>query len=471
MARIKQIVNKLLMRISPVLIIKNSDLFDEKWYKDNYHINANYAARHYLLEGYKLGYNPSNKFDSNLYKELYPDTMDMNPLLHYELYGRIEQRTISNEEVETGLFEINEIIGNLDDKKSTLIYVDLYQKKDSKSGAQDYSYKRIDELSINNNVILFKYKQWSNNWLVGFDDDNLNSVCFNELANICDRVRVNKLVINNLAYNNKIEKVIAEFIRIKELYNFEIVYEFHDYFSLCPSSFLLNSSNLPCANYCGNECNECLINNRNSIIKRSDINEWRKCFDDLFDVTDKFIFFSNYSKNIVSSVYPKTKNGEVKEHECLLNEYASKYIRPIKNEILRIAFVGNYCYPKGAKIFEEVISMLRKEYRIKPYIIGYSSINVPKDYIVTGKYNRNDLGKILTDNMIDYVIYPSIDNETFSYVAEELMYLKVPFVLFECGAPAERVIKRRYNKAIIAQQTTSESLYKALKELITKDER
>lgn len=72
-------------------VIKNSELFDKDWYSATYLIEGD-AYDHYLNEGWKKGYNPSLKFSTMGYLIFNKDVAkeDINPLLHYELYGKKE---------------------------------------------------------------------------------------------------------------------------------------------------------------------------------------------------------------------------------------------------------------------------------------------------------------------------------------------------------------------------------------------
>jgi len=76
--------------------IASSDYFDAEWYKKEYAISAKNPALHYLLEGWKLGYNPSLKFNTSDYLAINQDVKKFNicPLLHYETYGKKENRNI-----------------------------------------------------------------------------------------------------------------------------------------------------------------------------------------------------------------------------------------------------------------------------------------------------------------------------------------------------------------------------------------
>lgn len=87
-------VNKIKIRFIPKSIIEKSNLFDSAWYEEKYLIPRDKAANHYLKEGYKNGCEPSSKFSGEDYYLCNPDTRIMNPLLHYETYGKDENRIL-----------------------------------------------------------------------------------------------------------------------------------------------------------------------------------------------------------------------------------------------------------------------------------------------------------------------------------------------------------------------------------------
>jgi hypothetical protein len=74
-----------------------SGLFDASWYVSEYPDVAKSGrspARHYLEEGYLLGYRPNPLFDSRWYLQRYDDVRraGINPLLHYASHGYREGR-------------------------------------------------------------------------------------------------------------------------------------------------------------------------------------------------------------------------------------------------------------------------------------------------------------------------------------------------------------------------------------------
>ncbi|WP_342760202.1 hypothetical protein [Leclercia adecarboxylata] len=81
-----------------VLLIRESQLFDETWYLQQYPeaVTHSYgAAGHYLEIGAAKGANPSPRFDGNAYLQANQDVKQagMNPLYHYINFGRAEGRS------------------------------------------------------------------------------------------------------------------------------------------------------------------------------------------------------------------------------------------------------------------------------------------------------------------------------------------------------------------------------------------
>ena len=77
------------------LIIKNSNLFDEVWFKECYSLDDQTdSIDYYLSHGVEMGLNPTHFFDTLWYLEKYPDVNDanINPFVHYIKYGLNEGR-------------------------------------------------------------------------------------------------------------------------------------------------------------------------------------------------------------------------------------------------------------------------------------------------------------------------------------------------------------------------------------------
>ncbi len=84
------------LKLQQYKIITESNYFNVKWYiEQNPEINSELdAVKHYCEVGWKDGKNPSLTFNGNKYLEKNKDVKlaDINPLLHYEMYGKKEGR-------------------------------------------------------------------------------------------------------------------------------------------------------------------------------------------------------------------------------------------------------------------------------------------------------------------------------------------------------------------------------------------
>lgn len=118
------------------LSILNSPYFDEKWYMEHYDISNDHldAVNHYLKIGFKKGYLPGPNFDGEEYYAANPDVKNsgLNPLVHYEIYGRDERRQINC---------------TPEEKKSYKKYLSLMK------------HEKFDSFNINENQIFF-YSPW-----------------------------------------------------------------------------------------------------------------------------------------------------------------------------------------------------------------------------------------------------------------------------------------------------------------------
>lgn len=84
-------IEKITKLLNATNTIKNSAYFDVDWYSRRYHLDKKICAKHYLKYGYLTEFDPSNIFSTKEYLFKNPD-VKMNPLLHYEIYGKYENR-------------------------------------------------------------------------------------------------------------------------------------------------------------------------------------------------------------------------------------------------------------------------------------------------------------------------------------------------------------------------------------------
>lgn len=85
--------------VEAIEIIRNSIFFDYKWYFSNNPdliVGVIDPAEHYYYYGWSEGRDPSPLFSTNKYLDNYLDVKqaNINPLIHYEIWGKKEKRNV-----------------------------------------------------------------------------------------------------------------------------------------------------------------------------------------------------------------------------------------------------------------------------------------------------------------------------------------------------------------------------------------
>ncbi len=90
-------------------------------------------------------------------------------------------------------------------------------------------------------------------------------------------------------------------------------------------------------------------------------------------------------------------------------------------------------------------------------VIGHLALKMrSKALTVHGVFKQGEIVSLTEHYKIDVFIIPSIWPETFSYTAEEVMQMQMPLIVFDLGAPAERV--RNYVHGSVVGERTATAL-------------
>ena len=124
---------------------------------------------------------------------------------------------------------------------------------------------------------------------------------------------------------------------------------------------------------------------------------------------------------------------------------------------LVIGIVGQISVQKGALVVKEMLARIDREQRdIRVVVIGALDIRIASGRLqVTGPYQRDDLVDLVEANHVNMLFFSSICPETFSYVVEEMMRLRLPIVAFDLGAPGERL--RNYDRARLCTEVSADA--------------
>ncbi|HPI18791.1 MAG TPA: hypothetical protein PKY56_00335 [Candidatus Kapabacteria bacterium] len=122
-----------------------------------------------------------------------------------------------------------------------------------------------------------------------------------------------QIIINNIAFFPKPLCIIDQIVKQKKG-NQKVIFVVNDYFSICPSFFLLNNKgkycNIPEIEVCG----QCLKKNNLDYIVNidRDIEKWRNTWQQFLTDCDEIRVFSESSADLLKKAYPSISNKIVK---------------------------------------------------------------------------------------------------------------------------------------------------------------
>lgn len=340
-------------------------------------------------------------------------------------------------------------------KMNTTLIID----HDLGGGANHYIDESMDKrIDTNQMTILIRYdfnilKVYNIQFIALNLDYKFSVSNLAEIFELLSSFKINEIFINSLVSYLHVHEVVSEIIQLKEKTNSKIVLPIHDFFPVCPSYTLLNQD----MKYCEvpndkNICYNCLINNKNEFKifeKEIDIERWRKSWGKIVSISDEILCFSNSSKEIFLKAYPDSIERIIVKLHDISGRYQNFYDSNKKSDKTIIGVLGGINEAKGANIVKKLVSYIdENKINAKVVLIGQVSIPISsKSFEVTGRYNKKDLPEIVKRFNITKFFIPSIWPETFSYTTDEIMQMGYPIIVFDLGAPVERV--RNYELGMV----------------------
>ena len=270
-------------------------------------------------------------------------------------------------------------------------------------------------------------------------------------------MQFDELFVNSLVMYPDIDGIISLIDDIKKRSSSKVIVPIHDFFPLCPSYTLLDET----ITYCGvpqdfDRCNTCLTKNKGEFKifeNETNIEKWRNKWGKLFQLSDRTICFSKSSKDIFIKAYPDHQDKiEVIPHD-ISERYSKIYQQNQENKQIRIGILGGINEAKGALVIKQLVEHIEaNNLNAKVILIGQISIPITSPYFeATGRYDKTKLPEIVKEKNITQFLIPSIWPETFSYTTDEIVQMGYPLIVFNLGAPAERVRDYPLGKVIEIQ--------------------
>ena len=321
------------------------------------------------------------------------------------------------------------------------------------------------------NCILFTFEYNTNKFIVeDLDQGTIFNMHLNDLSQRTFNNMIALFNIELICIDQLVTYPVYQFIRL--IQNSGVDYEFyiHDFYCVCPSLKLIDSSD----KYCHAEtdvikCQKCI----STLFPGTDIKQWRKTFQSFLGNAQEIVTPSENTRELVLKYYPDLSItvGDHQKVDTVRHTFNPEFA--LRSEI-NIAFIGALTKEKGSDIIFELLDQIRREelpINIKVIGITLGKFDYVKHFLsednkleVTGLYNNDEISTLLSKHKISLVIIPALWPETYSWIASEAMWSGYPLITYNLGAPADRV--KNLDGGWIAEDMNSKSLLQLLKQLL-----
>ncbi len=327
-------------------------------------------------------------------------------------------------------------------------------------GANVYRQRLIDErVAAGSSVVLCTYNLPTLDYRLSLHagdgtTDPFRLSSFLELEPLFDNGRVAEVFVNSpVSFDDPL--LFAEWTaRMRaEHSGLRLTVTAHDFFSVCPSFVLLDAD----GHYCGVPdlavCAACLPRHRASYVMLSPpttIPLWRASWGRCLAAADEVRCFSGSTRTLLLRGHPRLDPARVTVVPHRIDFHPPRLPRISHADPLVIGVVGHISVQKGADIVKDTVALIERDHpESRVVVIGtLDAAPASRQLVVTGPYQRDHLADLIEAHRINMILFPSICPETFSYVIEEMMLLRLPIVAFDLGAPGERL--RDYDLGRIA---------------------
>lgn len=321
----------------------------------------------------------------------------------------------------------------------------------------------------NKSIIHIKYDYYAHSFKLYHTyktyDFSFECTSFDEIEFLLSQLHINEIFLNSLVSYKNTYHILEYIQQLVENKKIVLTIPLHDFYALCPSYTLLNEKGKYCSIPSLDRCKVCMQNNmqewRNFYGDEVDMPKWRTVWFKILMKSNHILCFSNASKEILQKAYPELNDTQIK-----VIPHTVTPLKPVvsthQSDVTTIGILGAINYAKGAKIVKDLVHIIQRDnLDIRIVVIGEITESIhSKQCISTGRYKREDLPTIIQEYEIDLFLIPSIWPETFSYTTQEIMMMKMPLMVFDLGAPAERV--RHYDKGLIIEEQNAQSVIETI---------
>jgi glycosyltransferase involved in cell wall biosynthesis len=317
-------------------------------------------------------------------------------------------------------------------------------------GANQFRNRLVDELLDNRyQVVILSFHVQTLRYVVEYKfrkDTARLEISLEEFIEGLEDFDFARIYFNNTVSFTKQLLLLQALTRIRIGKEIPVTFFLHDFHSICPSHFLINSAGKHCRLPSIDSCRECLPQIRDGLVtlfREKDIDLWRKHWLNFLAVSDELVCFSESSKSLLLRAYPQLRNNKLVVRPHDIQDFSTRRVAFDLNAPLHLGIVGHINAHKGAAIVHGLADLMDQRNNGERLTIfgALDGRRAGKCLTVTGRYERNGLADLISQHGVNMLAFTSIWPETFSFVVSELMSFGLPIICFDLGAPAERVEK------------------------------
>ncbi len=348
--------------------------------------------------------------------------------------------------------------------KKTVLYID----HELGGGANAYTKERVAEIVKAGNVaIVVSYNVTQNVYHLTYYSEaqhgTVEAATLEEFTWVLAQVPMHEIVVSQVVSHPSpctvLTWITAMIARTKARSTFLV----HDFYAVCPSFNLLNDQGV----YCGvpqdvEVCMRCMARNKGDFRMYSsekNVRAWRRQWHAFLQSMDTIVCFSQSSKDIMVRAYPDILSRiTIIPHEVHYITEQPKIVPKTAEQKVVVGVLGGINYQKGSHIVRDMVREIEQRcLPVQIVVIGHLALKMrSKALTVHGVFKQGEIVSLTEHYKIDVFIIPSIWPETFSYTAEEVMQMQMPLIVFDLGAPAERV--RNYVHGSVVGERTATAL-------------
>ena len=245
-----------------------------------------------------------------------------------------------------------------------------------------------------------------------------------------------------------------------------VVFSFHDFYTVCPTTNLLDEADRNCGGECTatpGVCRQPLWKNHEfPLLKHSAIHDWRREFALALNKCAAFVTASSSAVAVIRRNFPCLSDRKVHviPHGRDFMEMGQLCERLVPEGPVRLLIPGNLSPAKGLRIVQK-LCRVAPDHLLELHLLGTSTEELTGANVVNhGPYQRDDFVGKVKEIRPHLAAVPSICDETYCHTLTELWACGVPVIGFDLGAVGERI--RKWGGGWLAPQTTSDAVLEVI---------